>query len=727
MGTTDRKDPAQILIELKGTQSAPALDALVQRYFAMVYSTCLRITHDRHDAEDAAQAAFLCLARQMRDHKDIRAMGPWLYQVACNTSVDICRRRKRRAAHEPHYAKHESAGVIDDPAVHADLAETRPAVLEALNKLPTRYRLPLILHYFGGMSQEQLAKELACTRNALRVRLHRGHKLLRTSLEKRGICLAGGLLGVILAEAVRSQVSDGLVGSTIALGRQVNGAGFFACAASPDVLAAAAQAAVPAARTKVWIVISLAVASALTASAPLFARLRDLPHLPNPLDLAPFKLPELIAPLLRLSSADPPPAQARSVRVAAAPTMPTTNGRPQPAAAPAVFALWPDLLSPGAASAQAARVAITTICAARSAAPDFVLCRAVAQSQALAESTPLSPVPSQSVVRSALSDHGNGTTQAPVTVAATFQPSTVSPWVPANAMVRGHGSDYIGLAAENDPGGGWLVYLDGSGGAVNALYAAQFTGDPHLLLGQQSVSDAVSHAITTAYTRKPASASTPVQSVQVLRNNGQVIADGRVEDYMWCNSIQNDVDNPRGGFNGWFAMHGGRIELPAIDVRRGTHTYNWGEDASDRTIDLINSMRITAAASGDSELDISLLATDSASLPAFPQGHHFISAYELSGGQTIMGPMHTTVRYDDARLTYLGLNEQFVKLWYWSNPATGWQRAYDNFSRDTLNDWVSADIPSGVQYIGVSTPEPASAMALLGTGALLLLRRSRKS
>ncbi len=309
-------------------------------------------------------------------------------------------------------------------------------------------------------------------------------------------------------------------------------------------------------------------------------------------------------------------------------------------------------------------------------------------------------------------------------IAVTFQPATSSPWLSVNAIGRGHGADYIGLGTQSDPGG-WLVYVNGSGGTVDALYGSDFTTNSQVLRGRSSVSDAVNHAIATTYFQKPGTVPSQLHPLRILRNNGQVIADGRVEDYTWFDGVQNDLDNPRGGFNGWFAMNGGRIELPAIDIHRGIHSYNWGEDPSDTKIDLINSMRITAKASGASELDISLLATDSAGLPPFPQGHHFISVYELSGGDTIMGSMHTTVRYDDARLTYLGLNENFVKLWYITDAATGWQRAYDNFSRDTRNDWVSADIPAGVHYIAVSTPEPA-VLALLGTGALLLLRRNRR-
>ena len=331
MGKTARKTPAEMLIELKGTETAPALDALVQRYFAMVYSTCLRITRDRHDAEDAAQASFLCLAMELRKQKIIRTPGPWLYQVACNASVDICRRRKRRLTHETLCARTESAILAEDPACRADMAEMRPAVLEALNNLPTRYRLPLILQYFGGLSHEQLARELGCTRVSLRVRLHRGHKMLRKTLEKRGICLAGGLLGVIIAEAVRSQVSDTLVGTTIALGHQASQAGLQACSAGPEILAVASHAAAPIGRAKLWLLISLIAGGLLAAGAPLLARLtQDWPSFPMPTNFTPPQLPTFTAPIPKFSSTDPKtdptpsrdPQRTESAQAAAPATMP---------------------------------------------------------------------------------------------------------------------------------------------------------------------------------------------------------------------------------------------------------------------------------------------------------------------------------------------------------------------------------------------------------------------
>ena len=136
-------------------------------------------------------------------------------------------------------------------------------------------------------------------------------------------------------------------------------------------------------------------------------------------------------------------------------------------------------------------------------------------------------------------------------------------------------------------------------------------------------------------------------------------------------------------------------------------------------------MRLTASSHGDdSDLSISLLATDTPSLPTLPAGHHFLSIYEMTGGDTLSGDINVIARYDDARLTWQHLDETQVKLWYFTDGD--WTRVYDGFYRDLENNWVSGNIPADAHYFAVSTPEPASAMALLGTGALLLLRRNRK-
>lgn len=698
-------------IELKGSISAPVLDELVDRYFTMVYSTCLRITRNQHDAEDAAQATFLHLARYVDDGRDIRALGPWLYQVACNASVDICRRRKRQATYEPRGAKPEAGPVSEDPACRADLDELRPVVLEQLKKLPPLYRLPLILQYFGGLSQTQLAEQLGCSHGTLRVRLHRGHKLLRKALEKRGICLAGGLLGLILADVVRSQVGDSIASTAMAFTQHISQT---ALPSIPTHFLAGTHVAGHAGRKKVWIVVSLAVASVLAAGAPLLAKIRELPIWTAPLDIAPLKLPELSAPLPRLSSADPIPDSPikdpnlrRSRRTALPPTPDLTAvaarpSSPSPPPAPT------DLSSLPAAHT-------TVLPAPKASAP------AVAATAADSAQPPL-PKPYQSPAQSLATPHlTSGSTivakppvpdspsEAPIIMATTFLPADASPWKPAatpgQQIVLATTQGEISVLSYTVLANGERIAVLNSAGGVAGRYHAD-----------EPISTTLGEAIVAARAGQPAGTA-----VQILRNNGQVIANGYQEFYWSFDRIQNDLDNPIGGYNGWFAMNGGRLSLPPLTFSRGTHSSNWGEDPADSTPDLINSLRLTATASRSTSLYIDLLAPDAANLPTFPAGHHLISAYQLGGGDALNGSMSALIRYDDARLTYLGLNEQYVKLWYYL-PAIGWQPA--TAGRDLANNWVRGNIPANADFIVVSTPEPG-AVALISAAALFLLRRRR--
>src|SRR5206468_2248860 len=81
--------------------------------------------------------------------------------------------------------------------------ELNALVKRELETLPVKYRLPLVLHYFGGMSQDDMAKELGCRPGTLRVRLHRGRQMLAKQLAKQGVTLGAVALAVALTRAVQ--------------------------------------------------------------------------------------------------------------------------------------------------------------------------------------------------------------------------------------------------------------------------------------------------------------------------------------------------------------------------------------------------------------------------------------------------------------------------------------------------------------------------------------------
>ncbi len=184
-------------------KSESAFEAIVRAYAAMVYTVCLGVTQNPHDAEDAAQATFLALATQVRLGKSINYLGPWLRQVAKRTALDLrksrIRRRRREAKHgretAGHVQPHEGERLLD--------GETYRQILhEELEKLPERYREPLKLHYLVGLKPEEAALELNCKPQTLAVRLHRGRKLLASGLGKRGMFLSAEMVGLPLVSAI---------------------------------------------------------------------------------------------------------------------------------------------------------------------------------------------------------------------------------------------------------------------------------------------------------------------------------------------------------------------------------------------------------------------------------------------------------------------------------------------------------------------------------------------
>jgi hypothetical protein len=101
-----------------------------------------------------------------------------------------------------------------DTSRNVDMDEVKVVLRDELDKLPAKYRLPLILHYFGGLKPEEMARELGCKPSTLGVRLHRGRKLLADSLAERGVSIGGTLLGVALATLIRSSVQENLIQHT---------------------------------------------------------------------------------------------------------------------------------------------------------------------------------------------------------------------------------------------------------------------------------------------------------------------------------------------------------------------------------------------------------------------------------------------------------------------------------------------------------------------------------
>ncbi len=188
-----------------------AFEAIVRRHGPMVLGVCRRVLHDDHDAEDAFQATFLVLALKAGTVRKRNSLGPWLHSVAAR----IARRAKlvsRRRKEIPMPSDNIVGPEERDPA----LADLETVLDEELSKLPEKYRLPVVLCYLEGRTQEEVAKELGWTKGTVSGRLARAKALLQHRLVRRGLAPSAGLLAASLTSGTASAAVHGpLLYSTV--------------------------------------------------------------------------------------------------------------------------------------------------------------------------------------------------------------------------------------------------------------------------------------------------------------------------------------------------------------------------------------------------------------------------------------------------------------------------------------------------------------------------------
>jgi len=167
---------------LQGDTDAYA--ALVQRYQDAVYATAFYYAGRYGEAEDIAQEAFWKAYRNLHQLKDQEHFGAWLKVITTRTAADWLRRFAPRhegyATPLPHRrAREAQAEEAAAPGVEAD---DYALVYRAIQKLPERYQLPVVLRYVQEMSYKEICRFTGSSYDEIRGILNRAGKLLRQEL-----------------------------------------------------------------------------------------------------------------------------------------------------------------------------------------------------------------------------------------------------------------------------------------------------------------------------------------------------------------------------------------------------------------------------------------------------------------------------------------------------------------------------------------------------------------
>ncbi len=222
----------------QGLEVESAFALLIERHGPMVLRVCRTVLGDPHEAEDAFQATFLVLLRQASSIRKRESVGPWLHGVARRVAACARSAEARRRGHERRwFERRKGATTAADPH-DVDLTQTIHAELD---RLPERYRAPIVLCDLEERSLDEAARQLGWPLGTVKSRLNRGRERLRDRLVRRGV--APGLAGLVLSSsaAIRSAgaaipVSPALVQATAHL---IGEAGTVAVGSSASVLALA--------------------------------------------------------------------------------------------------------------------------------------------------------------------------------------------------------------------------------------------------------------------------------------------------------------------------------------------------------------------------------------------------------------------------------------------------------------------------------------------------------
>ena len=163
-----------------------AFRALVEREGPGVVRACHRVLADLHEAEDAAQEAFVTAYGALATWRRDGTFGAWLTRIAVRIALRRAQRRKPIAWIDPGDpgAAIDIAGGVD-PAAATLRAERDGAVRRALASLDEPYRETVSLRYFGELSLNEIAETTGRPLGTVKTHLHRGLIRLRTSLEGR--------------------------------------------------------------------------------------------------------------------------------------------------------------------------------------------------------------------------------------------------------------------------------------------------------------------------------------------------------------------------------------------------------------------------------------------------------------------------------------------------------------------------------------------------------------
>lgn len=156
-----------------------ALDQLVLKYQRPLFNVAYRMCHDRDEAADIVQNAFMKAFEKLHQYDAKQKFFSWIYRITINEAINATRQRRESLG--------EDLADLATPGPEESLlsADESESLRRALMSLDENYRSVLVLRHFSECSYLQLSEIMDLPEKTVKSRLYTARQLLLESLQKR--------------------------------------------------------------------------------------------------------------------------------------------------------------------------------------------------------------------------------------------------------------------------------------------------------------------------------------------------------------------------------------------------------------------------------------------------------------------------------------------------------------------------------------------------------------
>ena len=182
------------LVDAARAGDADAFRTLFERYHRRAYSLAYGVVHNADDALDVVQDAFIKAHKYLDKFEGTSSFYTWLYRIVMNLAIDHLRKhRKSRAVDFSDTAGREDDAAVGDEALLPKILganpgralvdkEIRGRIEDALAELSDNHRAVLVMRELEGLSYEEMAQVMGCSKGTIMSRLFHERKNMQRRL-----------------------------------------------------------------------------------------------------------------------------------------------------------------------------------------------------------------------------------------------------------------------------------------------------------------------------------------------------------------------------------------------------------------------------------------------------------------------------------------------------------------------------------------------------------------